>query len=79
MVDAKELAKAMKSCNLKLDENSIDAIIKEIDFFGNGQINYSEFLSATMSLQESLTDEKLWSLFKTFDTDDTDFISLDNL
>ena len=69
----------MKSCNLKLDSTSIDNIIKEIDYFGNGKINYSEFLAATMSMQEALTDSKLWSLFKTFDTDDTDFISLENL
>ena len=32
-----------------------------------------------MSMQTALTDEKLWSLFKTFDTDNTDFISLENL
>ena len=44
-----------------------------------GKINYSEFLAATISMQAALTDEKLWSLFKTFDTDDTDYISLDNL
>ena len=30
-------------------------------------------------MQAALTNEKLWSLFKTFDTDDTDYISLENL
>ena len=30
-------------------------------------------------MQTALTDEKLWSLFKAFDTDDTDYISLENL
>ena len=54
-------------------------MIKEIDYFGNGKINYSEFLAATISMKSTLTDEKLWTLFKTFDTDDTDFISFDNL
>ena len=69
----------MKAVNLPVDEARIDAIIKEIDYFGNGKINYSEFLAATLSMQKVLTDEKLWSLFKTFDTDDTDYISLENL
>ena len=68
----------MKQCKLKMSDAEIDAIIKEVDFFGNG-INYSDFLSATMDLQEALTDEKLWTLFKTFDTDNTDFITQDNL
>lgn len=79
LVSAAELAKAMKSVHLQADAAQIDAIIKEIDYFGNGKINYSEFLAATISMQAALTDEKLWSLFKTFDTDDTDYISLENL
>ena len=49
LIDAKELAKAMKQCKLKMSDKEIDAIIKEVDFFGNG-INYSDFLSATMDL-----------------------------
>ena len=49
LIDAKELAKAMKQCKLKMSDKEIDAIIKEVDFFGNG-INYSDFLSATLDL-----------------------------
>ena len=69
----------MKTVNLQVNDAQVDAIIKEIDYFGNGKINYSEFLAATISVQTALTEEKLWSLFKTFDTDDTDYISLENL
>ena len=50
-----------------------------MDYFGNGKINYSEFLAATLSAKNTLTDEMLWRLFKTFDVDDTDFISKANL
>ena len=49
----------MKSVHLQADAAQIDAIIKEIDYFGNGKINYSEFLAATISMQAALTDEKL--------------------
>ena len=64
---------------MQVDQAQVDRIVSELDYFGNGKINYSEFLAATISMQSLLTDEKLWSLFKTFDTDDTDFISLENL
>ena len=50
-----------------------------MDYFGNGKINYSEFLADTLSAKDTLTDETLWRLFKTFDVDDTDFISKANL
>ena len=50
-----------------------------MDYVGNGKINYSEFLAATLSAKNTLTDETLWRLFKTFDVDDTDYISRANL
>ena len=79
LVTPQELANSMKECQMQVDQAQVDRIVSELDYFGNGKINYSEFLAATISMQSLLTDEKLWSLFKTFDTDDTDFISLENL
>ena len=49
------------------------------DYIGNGKINYTEFLSATLSIKDSLTEEMLWRLFKKFDVDDTNSISKQNL
>jgi calcium-dependent protein kinase len=46
---------------------------------GNGKINYSEFLAATVSIKSVLTNELLWGLFKHFDTDDSDFITSENI
>jgi Ca2+-binding EF-hand superfamily protein len=46
-----------------------------MDYYGNGKINYSEFLAATLSANDTITDEMLWQVFKTFDVDNTDFIS----
>ena len=54
-------------------------MVQEMDYVGNGKINYSEFLAATLSAKNTLTDETLWRLFKTFDVDDTDYISRANL
>ena len=50
-----------------------------MDYYGNGKINYSEFLAATLSANDTITDEMLWQVFKTFDVDNTDFISQPNL
>ena len=78
-VSASELATAMKSVNMGVDDATIDNIIQEIDYVGNGKINYSEFLMATLSFNDDLSDEMLRRLFKRFDVDDTSYISCDNL
>jgi calcium-dependent protein kinase len=53
--------------------------MEHVDYEGNGSINYTEFLSATVSVKSVLTYEKLWALFKHFDTDDSGTITPDNL
>ena len=50
-----------------------------MDVNKNGKINYSEFIAATISIQEFLTEEKLWMIFRHFDIDDTDYISRENI
>jgi calcium-dependent protein kinase len=53
--------------------------MQNVDYEGNGLINYSEFLAATMSVQTVLTEEKLYALFKHFDTDNSDYITPENI
>lgn len=53
--------------------------MNSVDYEGNGSINYSEFLSATIQIKSVLTYEKLWALFKHFDTDDSGTITPENL
>jgi calcium-dependent protein kinase len=53
--------------------------MKEVDHHGNGKINYSEFLAATVSVKDFMTEEKLWMIFKHFDIDDTNYISRTNI
>ena len=69
----------MKALNIGAADGEIDKIIREIDYVGNGKINYTEFLSATLEIKDTLTEEMLWRLFKKFDVDDTSFISKENL
>ena len=41
-------------------------------------ISYSEFLAATMFVEEHITEEKLRLIFQFFDIDDTNYISKHN-
>ena len=54
-------------------------LFDNVDYKGNKLLNYSEFIAATLSVKQVLTQEKLVQLFKHFDVDDTDFITPDNL
>ena len=78
-VDAEELSNALKKSNLNLPYDRIEAIIKEIDSSGNNTIKYSEFLAATMSARKLLNENRLLMLFKEFDTDDSGYITRENL
>ena len=42
-------------------------------------INYSEFITAAIQIDEVLSEQQLWTLFKKFDVDNTDFITTENL
>ena len=78
-IDAGELTDAMKSADVEIAAADVERIIKEVDYQGNAKINYSEFLAATISAQSFLTETKLMALFKQFDTDNTDYITADNI
>lgn len=78
-IDAEELSEAMKKSNLKVPAQEIDKIISEIDYKGNKQINYSEFIAATLTTKKILNDSRLKVLFREFDVDNSGFITKDNL
>ena len=84
MIEASKLTNmALKNQNNVLTKEQTDEIIKEVDYLGNGKINYSEFLAATFDITEFLNskegDKKLRSIFQQFDTDNTGFISGRNI
>jgi calcium-dependent protein kinase len=54
-------------------------MFKEIDTDGNGAIDYSEFLMATMNEAQLLSQEKLKAAFKMFDKDGSGTISKDEI
>ena len=58
MILASELANMLqkKEMAMSQDKDAIEDMIKEVDYYGNGKINYSEFLAATINVNTFMTD-----------------------
>jgi len=74
-----EIESALAGYGVEPVSAEVASIVANIDIRGNQEINYSEFLAATIENKIEITEEHLWSLFKHFDTDDSGFISVKNL
>ena len=74
-----ELSQALADAGNILNAKQVESIVKNIDYYGNKKINYSEFIAATLDCHKFLTKERLWILFKHFDTDNTNYITHGNL
>lgn len=75
LIDADELANAIKRIKMDIPQSEIDEIMNEVNFLGNGEINYSEFIAATLSVKSILTNEKLYALFKELDHEGIDVLT----
>ena len=69
----------MRDKNIDKKDEEVEKIIRSIDLNGNQMINYSEFLTATLEVKNLVTDEKLWMMFRTFDTEDKNFITTEDI
>ena len=65
--------------NIDIPDEQVEKIIEEVDYFGNGRINYTEFLVATLDVKSFLNDNKLQAIFNQFDTDGSGNITKDNI
>lgn len=57
----------------------LNSIVNELDYEGNGKINYSEFLSATIDHHKFLTEQRLHGIFHQFDVEGSDKLTASNL
>ncbi|OMJ87091.1 hypothetical protein SteCoe_11240 [Stentor coeruleus] len=57
----------------------VEKIMKEVDTNLNGEIDYSEFLSACMNYSKYLSKENLETAFRMFDKDDSGGITVDEI
>ena len=56
----------------------VDEIIKKIDKDEKGYINYTEYMTASLSKRRLFTEERLEQAFKLFDENDQGFIAIEN-
>jgi calcium-dependent protein kinase len=74
-----ELKEALNEAKIKYEESELNKIIAEVDYHGKNRINYTEFLAATMSVKKILTNERLVAMFKQFDTDNSGYITAQDI
>ena len=58
-----------------ISEEMVDQMFKAVDIDGNGSIDYTEFVMATMNEKDLITNERLKAAFKLFDKDGSGTIS----
>jgi Ca2+-binding EF-hand superfamily protein len=56
MIDATELHDYITKNHVEMSEKEINAMIENLDYAGNGKINYTEFLAATIDVMSFIND-----------------------
>ena len=56
-------------------EKEVDEILKVADIDGSGEIDFTEFITATIDKKKLLTTDKVAAAFKAFDTDNSGTIN----
>lgn len=56
MISAAELKSFIVKNHMQIDDKEIARMIKDLDYAGNGVINYSEFIAATVNVQTFFSD-----------------------
>lgn len=74
-----EIPRIFEKLGISPKNGEIDSIWNAMDFHKDGKVNYTEFLAATLSAVKFSKEEKLWSVFKYFDSNDTGYITADNV
>uniref|UniRef100_A0A7S0RDU7 non-specific serine/threonine protein kinase n=1 Tax=Pyramimonas obovata TaxID=1411642 RepID=A0A7S0RDU7_9CHLO len=78
-ITVEEMRTGLKTMGSQLSEKELEEIMANADIDGDGQISYEEFIASTMHMSKLNTEENLWHAFQTFDTDDSGFITPDEL
>lgn len=79
-INYKTLVKAYNRHNINLNEKEVKKIIKRVSLDDEeNYLTYSSFLCAVIDRSILLTKERINALFKYFDNDNTNFITVDNI
>jgi len=64
---------------IPISEEIVDAMFEAVDIDGNGSIDYTEFVMATMNEKDLITNDRLKAAFRLFDKDGNGTISPDEI
>jgi len=74
-----EFKTAMQNSNSNYTDQDIEKLFRSVDTGNDNKIYYVEFLSASLAARGRITEERLADAFDRIDSDDTGFITRDNL
>merc|ERR1719321_1507551 len=73
-----ELRDGMEKMGMDIPQDLI-RIMSEVDSDGSGEIDYSEFLAATLDRRHFMCEDACWAAFRTFDLDGNGQITKEEL
>jgi calcium-dependent protein kinase len=74
-----EVEEGLKRAGFNPAGQEIANIIRNADVKGDGRINYTEFIAATLDFRAALDDEAMRNAFQLFDIDNSGFITAEEL
>jgi len=79
LITIDELHSALEESGFTLAQQEIESIMRNVDFSGDGRIEYADFISASIGFCFNLREEEVWMCFRHFDPDCLGYITADNL
>lgn len=74
-----EVEEGLRRAGFNPASQEIASIMRNTDVVGDGRINYTEFIAATLDFKATLDEEALQSAFQLFDIDNSGFITVEDL
>jgi len=83
VLSVEEVTTALRKLNgdtgAQMDLKDVEELFKKLDADGSKTIDYTEFCAAGLGQKTSSQDDVIWAAFKTFDLDNSGWISVENL
>merc|ERR1712070_641008 len=78
MLSVEEMVQGMSQAGIAIP-GDMEEIMRQVDSDGSGNIDYTEFIAATITSKQYAKKEVMWAAFRTFDSDGDGVITKDEL